>query len=132
VSGREVRTLARTLGEVQPRLAALRDEVERAMPSDVAERARSMLDALVAARDALDALAEGGLAESDDPVSVARAVECARAAIELGPACRALTDICGTLAEQPPAVQSRVAALHLAIAHRQCVAAMHALERSHP
>jgi hypothetical protein len=132
VSGTEIRALSQRLGEVQPRLAALRDEVERGLPVDLGDRARSILDSLSTARDALDSLGEAELADPDDAAVVVGAVACARAAIELGPACRALSDVPGAIADRPLAVRPRVLALLLAIAHRQCVAAMHALERSHP
>jgi hypothetical protein len=131
VSRTEVRALSQRLGEVQPRLAALRDEVERGLPADLGERASSILESLATARGALDSLADAGLADPDDAAAVIGAVACARAAIDLGPACRALSDVPRTLADRPVAVQGRAVALLLAIAQRQCVAALHALERSH-
>ena len=99
-----------------------------------AERQRFAIDAV---RRALLAAGEEGLAAGDDIDLLTRAVARSAAAIELEPACKALGDVTaaagratGSSDPAARALAARIAALHLTIAHRQCVAALQPLARS--
>ena len=127
--------IARELRDALAALATLVTEAERlaaapdmARVQALAEHAKAPADKVVAARRDLQALAEPGLTNSEDPAAVRAAVACARAAIELEPACRALGDVPLAAARTAaPLVAARAAHLFLSIGYRQCVAALDAL-----
>jgi hypothetical protein len=137
MSADDVHAVSTTLLDAARQLAALLDDDIAAHLERTAAAAERQRVAIDAARRALLADGDEGLAKADDIDLLTRAVARSEAAIELEPACKALGDVTAAARRatesSDPAVHAlagRIAALHLTIAHRQCVAALQPLARS--
>ena len=130
----DLRTASLSLLDAARQLASLLDGDVAAQLEPTAAAAEAQRVAIDAIRRALQAEADSGLVASDDIDPLTRAVAGAEAAIELEPACKALGDVAAAARRAPEpaarALAGRIAALHLTIAHRQCVAALQPLARA--